>query len=164
MTEPVRPASWRPVPTRSLSKLTVAERPPAAYLAMLITRSARRSAASATPPAMTTANYLGTTVDNPTARDLGLPASTTWTPIVLTVAKDTTKPVVTLTVPSKANAGASWATVRGTVKDTGTGPKAVYVQLVDAKGKAYSSWSGSKWVKASSRTAALKAAKKLMKL
>ena len=37
------------------------------------------SAASATR-AMTTANYLGTTVDNPTARDLGLPASTTWTP------------------------------------------------------------------------------------
>ena len=35
--------------------------------------------------------------------------------------------------------------------------------LVDAKGKAYSSWSGSKWVKASSRTAALKAAKSFVR-
>ena len=97
---------------------------------------------------------------NDTAGDY-ISAAAGWTPLTFTVAKDTTKPVATLTVPSKPTHGSSWKTIKGKVTDKGTGPKAVYVQLLDKKSGKYYAWTGKKWTKKTSKAKALAAAKKL---
>ena len=77
------------------------------------------------------------------------------------VSKDKTAPVVKISAPSKAAHGSSWKTVRGTVTDKGLGAKKVYVTLVEKTGGTYYYFTGSKWLKASSKSAALKKAKRL---
>jgi 5'-nucleotidase len=77
------------------------------------------------------------------------------TPVTLgtvKVTKDTTVPVVTLTVPKSPEKASSWSKITGTATDQGVGVARVRVKLIQQRDGKWFSYTGSKWVQASSKS------------
>jgi hypothetical protein len=78
-------------------------------------------------------------------------------------AKDTAAPVVKVTKPAKKKAvkGKSWKKIKGSVTDTGSGPKSVSIKLVVKTDGGWKFFNGKKWKNAKNKKQALKKAKTL---
>jgi 5'-nucleotidase len=70
------------------------------------------------------------------------------------VTKDTTVPVVTLTVPKSPEKASSWSRITGTATDKGVGVARVRVKLIEQRDGKWFYYTGSTWVPTTSKSAA----------
>ena len=75
------------------------------------------------------------------------------------VTKDTYKPVATLTVPKNPHKASSWTKLAGTATDKGVGVAKVQAKLIQQRSGKWYYYTGSKWVKAASKSSASAKAK-----
>ncbi|MBM2622236.1 PKD domain-containing protein [Actinoplanes sp. LDG1-06] len=82
-------------------------------------------------------------------------AATAITVGKVTLKKDSWRPVLKLTVPSKASKASSWKAIKGTATDKGSGIKEMYAGIIVLKNNGhFVCWTGKSWANADTTTPA----------